>query len=273
MTHKSLHFSVYFTISAPPSSLNTSISAIGLAVAGYNFSMTCTATLAEGFYRVPNITWYNPNGQIIYSSGDTVVQNQVNVGQVSMVTVEIDPLRTSDIGLYTCTARFISAALSLSVSSSANYQVQVEQGKMHMAMYFLSLTLSNISDFEIPVTIRDNLGNRGSAYAAGSSVTLTCSADPRFGPFSTTWTSSCAGDCFILQQSSQSSVSTIVLHAADSGNHTCTVTDDVGNTGSASLFMRVSGELDKYFYSSFVNFSKFLLLCRSPNDFNEWKHS
>ena len=87
-------------------------------------------------------------------------------------------------------------------------------------------------------------------------MTLTCSADPRFGPFSTTWTSTCAGDCFILQQSSQSSVSTIVLHAADSRNHTCTVTDDVGNTGSASLFMRVSGILDILFCLSFVNFSE-----------------
>ena len=143
-----------------------------------------------------------------------------------------------------------------------------------MDIIFLSIiTISNILDFEIPVTIHDNLGNRGSAYTAGSSVTLTCSADPRFGPFLTTWTSTCIGDCFILQQSSQSSVSTIVLHAADSGNHTCTVTDDVGNTGSTSLFMRVSGELDKSFCLSFVNFNEFVFLCRSPDDFNEWKYS
>ena len=65
-----------------------------------------------------------------------MVQNQVNVGQVSMVTVEVDPLRTSDMGSYTCTATFTSAALS--VTSSANYQVQVEQGKVYLLMYFLS---------------------------------------------------------------------------------------------------------------------------------------
>ena len=93
--------------------------------------------LAEGLYGVPNITWYNPNGQIIYSSGDTVVQNQVNVGQVTMVTVEIDPLKTSDMGSYTCTAAFTSAALSLSVNSSATYQVQVEQGKVWISYFYL----------------------------------------------------------------------------------------------------------------------------------------
>jgi len=110
--------------------VTTSINAIGLAVAGYNFSMTCTATLAEGLYGNPSVTWYYPNGQQIYTLGDTVVQNQINEGQISTVTVELDPLRTSDMGSYTCSAAVTSSALSLSVNSSASYQVLVEQGEV-----------------------------------------------------------------------------------------------------------------------------------------------
>ena len=91
------------------------------------------------------------------------------------------------------------------------------------------------------MTIVNSLANQGPLYYSGSSVTLTCSADPRFGPFVTTWTSTCSGNCFVLQQSSQNSVTETVLHAADSGNHTCMVVDDVGNTGSAALEMIVSG--------------------------------
>lgn len=45
----------------------------------------------------------------------------------------------------------------------------------------------------------------------------------------------------MLKQSSQESITSTLLHSADSGNHTCTVIDDVGNTGSATVEMLVSG--------------------------------
>ena len=39
-----------------------------------------------------------------------------------------------------------------------------------------------------------------------------------------------------------------ILHAVDSGNHTCTVVDDVGNTGSSAVELLVSGT--NVFYST-----------------------
>ena len=53
--------------------------------------------------------------------------------------------------------------------------------------------------------------------------------------------STCSGDCFVLQQSSQEIVMRDVLHSVDSGNHTCSVVDDVGNTGSTTVEVLVSG--------------------------------
>lgn len=71
---------------------------------------------------------------------------------------------------------------------------------------------------------------------------LMCSTDGRFGPVDTTWTSTCMGTCFVLQQSSQKLISKDVVHSVDSGNHTCTVVDDVGNTGNSTVEIRISGK-------------------------------
>ena len=83
--------------------------------------------------------------------------------------------------------------------------------------------------------------DQGPIYSPGSTVLLTCSADGQFGPVLTTWTSTCMGSCFVLQQSAQESIMKDVLHAVDSGNHTCTVVDDVGNIGNSTVEILVSG--------------------------------
>ena len=58
------------------------------------------------------------------------------------------------------------------------------------------------------------------------------------------WTSTCSGDCFVLRQSTAATVSTQYLKAVDSGTHTCTVTDSVGNQGSASARISTSGKIE-----------------------------
>lgn len=83
--------------------------------------------------------------------------------------------------------------------------------------------------------------NQGPLYTPGSMVKLTCSAGGGFGPLVTKWTSTCTGSCFILQQSALDSITTNILQSVDGGNHTCTVLDDVGNSGSATIEMVVSG--------------------------------
>ena len=55
------------------------------------------------------------------------------------------------------------------------------------------------------------------------------------------WTSTCSGECFV--RGNTPSISTDFLRATDSGTHTCTVTDSVGNVGSASVAISATGLL------------------------------
>ena len=80
----------------------------------------------------------------------------------------------------------------------------------------------------------------------GTPRSLTCQvgASPTLpvGTVTYEWTSTCSGDCFVLRQPAVSTVSTQYLKAVDSGTHICTVTDSVGNRGSASTRISTSGE-------------------------------
>ena len=83
------------------------------------------------------------------------------------------------------------------------------------------------------------------ASQVGSRNLLTCQAGltptPPIGAVTYEWTSTCTGECFILNQSS-ATVSTEYLKAVDSGTHMCTVTDSVGNRGNASVEISATGE-------------------------------
>ena len=61
------------------------------------------------------------------------------------------------------------------------------------------------------------------------------------GPVMYEWTSTCSGECFVLRQPGSATVSTQHLKAADSGTHTCTVTDSVGNQGRANVNILATG--------------------------------
>ena len=111
-----------------------------------------------------------------------------------------------------------------------------------MICYLLNFT-PPLAAYPITVTITDITNpDQGTEYTPGLSVQLQCLADSRFAPVVTTWNSTCNGSCFVLQQTGQQVIRTDVLHSADSGNHSCTVTDDVGNIGHTTYEMHVVGE-------------------------------
>ena len=84
----------------------------------------------------------------------------------------------------------------------------------------------------------------GPHYQAASSVTLMCSvSDLFYEPLTYYWTSSCTGECFLLE-STNASVTQSILRSIDSGNHTCFITDGVGNSGMASAEMIVIGKFN-----------------------------
>ena len=79
-------------------------------------------------------------------------------------------------------------------------------------------------------------------YRAASEVTLSCVVTGGFS-VSYQWTSTCS-DCFV--RGTESFVATPFLYplrSIDSGNHTCTATDNRGWTASDTIEMRVVGKL------------------------------
>ena len=107
--------------------------------------------------------------------------------------------------------------------------------------------------FPVIVSIVDVYNsNGGPEYKAGSAITLSCTASNTFPPVNYHWTSTCP-DCFVLDQSSNDTIAKDILHSRDSGNHTCSVTDDVGNTGNATFNLHVYGMLTVLDYRCVLN--------------------
>ena len=77
---------------------------------------------------------------------------------------------------------------------------------------------------------------------AAEPITLTCEASGGVGDYQYYWTSNCTGECFVKWQTAQS-VSRNAARSIDSGLHTCTATDSVGNTGSVNILIRVQSKI------------------------------
>ena len=102
-----------------------SISSTSPSVAGYNYSLTCTAMLIEGMSGTPNIWWTKTDGQQISSSGDIIIHDPLTLGLTTNLTLSFDPIRTTDGGTYNCTASVSSPALATPLNSSTTYVISV----------------------------------------------------------------------------------------------------------------------------------------------------
>ena len=80
----------------------------------------------------------------------------------------------------------------------------------------------------------------GPVVNAADSLTLLCRAAGGTNTYSYQWSSNCTGNCFVDGQTGHELIRD-ALRSTDSGNHTCVVTDDAGNTGSESIMIGVQG--------------------------------
>lgn len=82
----------------------------------------------------------------------------------------------------------------------------------------------------------------GVTQQASSSVNLTCAVSGiSFPPLSYQWSSTCTGNCFVLAGNTPT-LTESTLHSIDTGNHTCTVSDSLGNSGTATTEIVVTGK-------------------------------
>ena len=73
-------------------------------------------------------------------------------------------------------------------------------------------------------------------------MTLTCQVTGATGTVCYKWTSTCIGNCFVTGKTEQAVTSPDGLYSSDSGTHTCTATDSVGNMGSNAIVTNVVGK-------------------------------
>ncbi len=97
------------------------------------------------------------------------------------------------------------------------------------------------------LTVEVTVSPLGVTQQASSSFNLTCTVSGMYyPPLSYQWTSTCTGTCFVLLGSTATLVESS-LHSIDSGNHTCTVTDTLGNSGTATTEIVVTGKWSYHF--------------------------
>ena len=99
--------------------------------AGETYTLICRVAVQNGLMSAPQITWLNPNGQVLSSEGAITVAVQPVIGNPTRLTsyaLTFSPVHTSHAGTYTCRATIVSpyGTMMQSASATANVTVQSE---------------------------------------------------------------------------------------------------------------------------------------------------
>ena len=101
-------------------------------MAGYNYTLTCTATLIEGMSDTPSIWWTHTDDQLVSSGGDIILHDPITTGLSTILTLYFDPIRIMDGGMYICVASVPSPALTAPLNSSTAYDIIVLSSKSYL---------------------------------------------------------------------------------------------------------------------------------------------
>ena len=198
---------------------------------GGNHSLTCSASVVLGLQNTPQVEWVGRTG----TKMDT------------RTTYRLNSICEADAGNYVCRATLESPALTNPLIVERTVPVIVRRKYcMHLPdectiiivnlfLYVAPLQLTINVDYTSPP---DFVGGSND-YRAASTLLLTCQVTGGSGTISYLWISTCTG-CFVLRKTDQT-ISRITLRSSESGTHTCTATDSVGNSGSASIMANIIG--------------------------------
>ena len=90
---------------------------------GSTYTLTCSAVELVDHSGDTVITWLDSEGQNITSGGDFTIMRQTSIQRVDY-SLQVNPLRVSHEGLYTCTVTI----LNVGYRDSRNFSVQVTIG-------------------------------------------------------------------------------------------------------------------------------------------------
>ena len=109
---------------------------------GEAYTLICRVAVQNGLMSSPQITWLNPNGQVLSSEGAITVEIQPVIGNPTRLTsyaLTFSPLHTSHAGTYTCRATVVSryGTMMQSASATANITVQSECYDVNLSLSFV----------------------------------------------------------------------------------------------------------------------------------------
>ncbi len=122
------------------------------------------------------------------------------------------------------------------VASTLSEMLGTEYHKSPLIIPFSDLNVTITIQYSPPAGVTLTPPN----YRAATSVSLRCDAVGTTGYVSYQWSSACGSSCFV--RGSSQTVSRDKLWSYDAGQHTCTVTDGVGNTGKTTIQMDITGK-------------------------------
>ena len=80
-------------------------------------------------------------------------------------------------------------------------------------------------------------------YRPGSSITIQCVVEGATGSVRYVWSTTCtSSNCFVRNGYTGSTLRDSFLRYDDTGDHTCTVMDGIGNTGTSTAVVNVQGK-------------------------------
>ena len=99
---------------------------MGNRTAGNSYAINCSATKLQGLFATPEIMWLGPGGNVVNNGEDIMVYPLFTDGNVTISQIEIDTLKTSDGGQYTCAVSLNSPALVTPLTAAAVTAVTVQ---------------------------------------------------------------------------------------------------------------------------------------------------
>ena len=104
-----------------------SVTSDGNSTAGEVFTLICTVDTEEGVSRERiNIQWTGPSGDIPEENNNFIVIEPISIdGDIATGRLQFSPLRTSDMGNYTCTGGVVEDSVGVNINDSATIMVHV----------------------------------------------------------------------------------------------------------------------------------------------------
>ena len=114
----------------------------GSSTAGSPYTLTCTVMVVNGLVVVPQVMWLKNGARVVVGNGISVTPGVVSANTTTL-TLQFNPLHTSDGGQYSCIANVSLPVISTTELYTNNTYTTVVQSKpieyilWHQLIYYI----------------------------------------------------------------------------------------------------------------------------------------